>query len=352
MAVYFVYRSHYDNPGAFHVKTFAADTVLDWFRSIWKGVPEGAATAHAKKLIGRHVYNFRGLFAKIHENGWPPPKTMKQIFDRLAESLYVSEMKSGANHIQILTDDDELEMAIYVFDDHYAAKHPERCAFLMRDDWVLPDGGAHGAFKPPCRERAQKSRVAGEGRTYFAHFAAEDSGSLSDLDMRGYGQFGVVPNVRVPDFARHLLALNELEPHVYRKEINMAFFELLSGPDPAVKAAKGREPAFLKAVAANPDDLVCWGAYSDWLLENGQPTLLERILKKYGAESGSIQKTRNPKKDRVVVQMHVAQASKHVARWGSEDLYHHFVFFDDLWANAHPHLAASLLRAAGRWDPL
>ena len=34
MAVYFVYRSHYQNPGGKHVKTFAADTVLDWFRSV------------------------------------------------------------------------------------------------------------------------------------------------------------------------------------------------------------------------------------------------------------------------------------------------------------------------------
>lgn len=288
MSVHFIYRSHSGNPGAFYHRRFDADSVLGWFRSIWQGVPERHAWAHAMKLVGRDVYGFCSLFEKIHEHDWPPPKTMKQLFDRLAESLYVGEMQSGANHLQVLTDDDELEMAIYVFDDHYAARRPERCAFLIQDDWVLPDGGAFGEFKPPCRERAQKPRVAGEGRTYFAHFAADDSGSLSDLDLRGYGQYGVVPNVRVPDFARHLIALDELEPHVYRREINLAFFQLLSAPYPVFKAAKGQELAFLKAVAANPNDLACWAAYSDWLQESDRPTLLERILKKYKAECGSV----------------------------------------------------------------
>lgn len=357
MAVYFVYRSHYDNPGAFHVRRFDADSVLEWFRSIWQGIsdeePNYKASAHAAKLIGRRVYSFGSLFRCIHEYGWPPPKTMKQLAGRLESALYVNEFESGPNHVQVLTDDDELEMAIYVFDDHYAKKHPDRCAFLMRDDWVLADGGAVGKFKPPAGVPKQKWTVAGEGHTYFAHFAAYDSGSLTDLGPDdGFCLSGRVPGVRVPDFPRFLIPLAARDRDEAGAEVGSELMQLLSGLAPVVKATKGQETAFLKAVAANPDDLVCWGAYTDWLLENDQPPLLERFLKKYGADSGSIQETRNPKKDRVVVQSHVAQASKHVARWGKEDLYHHFVLFDDLWANAHPHLAASLLRAANRWDPL
>jgi hypothetical protein len=38
MAVHFVYRSHSDNPGAFYHRRFDADTVLEWFRDIWRPI--------------------------------------------------------------------------------------------------------------------------------------------------------------------------------------------------------------------------------------------------------------------------------------------------------------------------
>ena len=34
------------------------------------------------------------------------------------------------------------------------------------------------------------------------------------------------------------------------------------------------------------------------------------------------------------------------------DLYHRWIFFDDLWAAAHPELAKAILTYAGRWDVL
>ena len=62
MSVYFVYRSHYDNPGAFHVKVFPQDTVLEWFQSIWIGISAtdrpntSPAREHARQLVGSDVY--------------------------------------------------------------------------------------------------------------------------------------------------------------------------------------------------------------------------------------------------------------------------------------------------------
>ena len=43
---------------------------------------------------------------------------------------------------------------------------------------------------------------------------------------------------------------------------------------------------------------------------------------------------------------------RYTARWDERDLYHQWVFFDDLWAGAHPELANSVLRFAARWDVL
>ena len=356
MAVHFVYRSHYDNPGCFHVKRFDDDTLLAWFQRIWQTVyfsEDGDAGDHAQELLGTTVYSFGNLFEKIDTEEWPVPKSMNVVAERLNDALYIGEMKGGKNHIQILTDDDELEMAVYLFDDHYAAKHPDRVAFLMRNDWWLPDGMGTGQFKPPPGLKKALTVRTGdtvvEGKTYFAHFAAYDSGGLTDLDPGDL--CGFIPGVRVPDLARGLIRVHDIFKEA-GDSFHRSLAEVMTGLDPAFRTAKGTEVPLLKAVRANPDDTACWSAYSDWLLENGRPTLLERILAKCDAPSGHIQKTRSPKKDQVLVQSHVAQACKHVAADGRENMYHHLIFFDDLWANAHPELAASVLRVANRWDPL
>lgn len=352
MAVHFAYRSHSDNPTCFHVKRYKADSVLAWFQSIWQPVRGDDAGDHAEHLLGTHVYSFGNLFEKIDDEEWPAPKTMSQLAGRLNEALYIGEMKGGKNHIQILTDDDELEMAIYIFDDHYAAKHPDRVAFLSRDDWRLPDGMKKGTFKPPGVKKALTVRTGDkvlEGRTYFAHFAAYDGGSLTDLDPGDL--CGVIDGVRVPDLARGLIRVQDIFKES-KDSFHLSLAEVMTGLEPAFRTGKGTELALLKAVRANPNDTACWAAYSDWLEENGKPTLLERVLAKCDAPCGAMNESRNPKRDAVLVQGHVAQACKHVAKFDRQDLYHHIVFFDDLWANAHPHLAASLLRAANRWDVL
>jgi uncharacterized protein (TIGR02996 family) len=359
MSVTFVYRSHYDNPGCKHVRRFETDTVLDWFRSIWKpfrAAPDHAADQadfYAEKLIGRDVYSFPSLFEKIAEHGWPPPRTMRELVGRLEEALYVGEMKSGPHHVQVLTDDDELEMAIYVFDDHYAEKHPERVTFLVREDWRLPDGAADGSFKPPKAPKVRKL-VSGEGCTYFAHLAAYDSGSLTDLPE--FGQHGRVDGVRVPDFPRYLFAMEPLaRTEAGREELNGELLQLFDGLTRFADKARGDEKAFLTGLRARPDDRAAWSAYSDWLEERGRGPgdVLRQTLIGYKPEAGCSQDARKPRKDQALVQGHVAQACKHIDHWDfAGDVYHHLILFDDLWAAAHPDLATSILRFASRWDVL
>ena len=266
------------------------------------------------------------------------------------EALYTEEMKFGQQHLQLLTDDDELEMALYIFDDQHVAKNPHRTAFLMREDWRLPDGAAESEFKPKGVQKTAKL-VRGEGVTYFAHFAAYDSGSLTDLDA--FSLCGAVAGVRVADFPRYLFAMrNRLDDNPDDEALNAELVQLVTGLDAVIEKSKGDEKAFLAALSANPDDYAGWCAYSDWRMERDRPPLLSDILQLFDARSGSLQSSRDAKKDEAVVQTHVAQASKHVAQWGETDLFHHFILFDDLWANAHRDLASSILRTASRWDPL
>jgi hypothetical protein len=61
----------------------------------------------------------------------------------------------------------------------------------------------------------------------------------------------------------------------------------------------------------------------------------------------------DPAKTLVRVTEHVAEFCWHVGRmFDRTDMYFQWVFFDDLWAAAHPDLANSLLRFTRCWDML
>src|SRR5262249_15997581 len=138
MTVHFVYRSHYEGPTGLHRRRFADATVLDWFRSRWEAIPESEwdrATERMKEHLGGEVYPFERLFVAIAERGLAPPRTARELAEGLENALYIGEIKASPHVIQVLTDDDEIELAWYFFDDEYLAKHAGRAAFLLHDEW-------------------------------------------------------------------------------------------------------------------------------------------------------------------------------------------------------------------------
>lgn len=350
MSVYFVYRSHYGNPGCKYVRRFEADTVLGWFRSIWQPAPGGQAFAYEMELIGRNVYGLANLFKLIAEARWPPPRTISELVGRLRDALYVNEMRHGPHHVEILTDDDELEMTISVLDDHYLRKRPDRAAFLVREDWRLPDGAADGGCRPRTKTPKLKPNGGGEGATYLCFLSFFDSGNLSDL---GDSEVRIIPGVWLPGLARYLIHHPGTDGEARETDVLGAAARAALAAER--EQATGDEAALLAAVA-DPADRLAWSAYADWREEHGRPPpgvhLLQRLLER--TDPGVEGRSRKPAKDEFLVQTHVAQACFHAANWGegNGDLYHHWVLFDDRWAAADPDLAQSLLRFAWRWDVL
>jgi uncharacterized protein (TIGR02996 family) len=346
VSVHFVYRCHYGNPNEKFSRHFPADTVLDWFRSIWRPIAsQDEAYDFAGELIGCNVYSFSSLFTSIAEGGWPPPTNMRRLRDCLEDSLYVNEMNAGKNHVQIYTDDDDLEMVIHIFDDHYTAAHPERAAFLLHDDWKLPDGAGDGSFRTSAATRALARVRGGKGRTYLPilGFYASDN-----IDALAYSYR--LDGLRLPDLARFLLC-TELDEDNWPGEL----FDLSEELRRLVAGGTGDERAFLARIQEQPADQLTWDVYSDWLQEHDRPRagayLLEQAMR--ASPPGHVGRNRNPDLDLFHVGTHLAQTCKHVAtseRTGPE--YHQWIFFDDLWASAQPHLANSLLRFASRWDVL
>ena len=355
MPVYFVYRCHYGAPSEKHVRRFEYDTVLDWAKAVWRQFDtDEAAYKYAEELLGGlRVYGFGSLFFADPEcTPSVRPKTMAQVYDWF-EGMYDPTAANGPHHIQIVTDDDELDMAVFVFDDHYRKKHPGKADFLLLDSWELPAGESDGPAPDFKKIRTDLGKPAGDGEgTLYAASLCPGADNLRDKNECDRAMR--IKGVRVPDLARYLLSNPENDTHDYSlREVRENLLTLLKRP-------RGEDKGFLVAIRDEPTEQTHWGAYSDWLQDRDLPTaglhLLDLALRAKSYSSGG--QTRKPKLDRVKVTPHLAQACKHEhrsrfkAKATERDSYGQFIFFDDRWAAAHPTLAAGILTFASRWDVL
>jgi uncharacterized protein (TIGR02996 family) len=331
MGVYFVYRCPYNGPTEKYIKRFDDATVLDWFRRIWVPVPEDAAWPHARELLGTEVYSFAALFLGIHESNAPPPATIEEAANGVM-SMYHGAIRYEEHCVQLLTDDDELTMCWYLFDDVFLKEHPGLAEYLLYEPEVLPDGAGPEGWKPRgVRSRLEWPGGSGSGSLFSLHLTPSDDCNLADL------QDGVIDRhrgMRVGDICRVLLTRDAKE--VFRwSDLHPALFQADLVTDPV-------ELAFVRAIREAPGEAVNWMAYTDWLAEHGKPAaglhLLRLALGRMYGETDQ----------RVHVGEHVVQ----VYFPDSHDVFDQWILFDDLWASAHPVLADALLRFATRWDVL
>ncbi|MCC2670929.1 MAG: hypothetical protein K0Q72_3400 [Armatimonadetes bacterium] len=336
MSVYFVYRSHYAGPTCQHVRRFEDESVLAWFQARWEGAADpDAAYARVKELLGTDVYGFNSLFTAIAESSLPCPKTARQLAELLEEHLYYEgELLCKPHAIQVLTDDDELELSYYFFDDHYLERRPNATAYLLREDWRLPEGAAEGAVKPVATSRVRPSGH-GEGTVYLAFIAYYDSGSLSDQEG-GYR----IQGIHLPELCRYLAAHSPQGEWPFELLLLRSQLTADEAGNPLSQAleACGRLP-----LVHLYDDL------GDGDSLTGGPQSAREVVESHLEESGE-----QPEERRSLVQVeeHVAQLCLHVDRWGDRDLYHRWILFDDLWLAANPALGNAILTYVKRWDVL
>lgn len=354
MAVYFVYRCHHGAPSEKHLRAFPQyDTVLEWARGVFRQIPDRkAAFAYARELLGGlNVYSFGSMFrVDANHPERARPRTMDDVGHWFSD-MYDQGQANGPHHVQLLTDDDELEMAVYVFDDHYVRANPGKADFLLLDGWELPGGAADGPALEWPGAQVIEPDGPGEGRTFGLAMYADCSSNLQELNSPTLAR-----GVRLPDLARWLLL------HPDPDELCSAFAYLREWIEGVLTNPEGPDAGFLKALRDTPAELTTWGAYSDWLHERDLPSagvhLIDRALRGGGFSGG--RKNRRPALDVFKATDHMAQVSRHEGRWPDvptlwfdpNDTFAQFVYFDDRWAAAHPALARAALTFAARWDVL
>jgi uncharacterized protein (TIGR02996 family) len=353
MPVHIVYRCHYVGPAVLQHVRFDDDNLLDWFRRHWAHLTQPDPYDRLDELLGMDIYGFADIFNNALENKHPPPDNVEQLRD-LFDAPYQEALVFDLHCAQVLTDDDDIMMAYYLFDGHFLAQHADRAAFLLQG-FDMPAEAATEGFRPPAETNQLRPDGAGPGITYVT---IEEARASDNLDM--VDDAYRIEGVRLPDLARHLLCRAPKD----NDEAGDEWFwpgKLFCLRDVLLAPVEGGDPAeevFLAELRADPGDEATWRVYSDWLLDHGQPaagiTLLGRALLRLDREVAK--RDADPAKSRVQAAEHVAQAGMHVRhtqyRWRACDEWHRIVLFDDLWAAAHPALATSALRHLRRWDVL
>jgi hypothetical protein len=254
MSVYFVYRSHYEGPSGKHVRVLDADSVLGWFQSIWERAKVAEDISRwLKSELGCDVYGFASIFEAARDKSLPPPTSDRKLKSYLDEYLYVEgEFKYKRHALQVLTNDDEIELAYFLFDDHYTGGHPGRAAYLLHEAWKLPTRNGEMPVAPSVKVKKLKPSAKGEGTTYLAFLAFYDSGHLSDLDE--WGGPCRIEGVRVPHLAEYLEATTVKESWPFELGLLRSQLWPQESDGDRVAAALGRV-AHLPVLRLNESDL-------------------------------------------------------------------------------------------------
>ncbi|MBC8143539.1 MAG: hypothetical protein H7Y38_19080 [Armatimonadetes bacterium] len=344
MGVYFALRTHYEYPTGKYLRHFPDDkTVLSWFQKRWQGFDDEAdstlAPNYAREIVGADVYGFDSLFAAIAEHNLPVPKTERQLAAILQEHLYVEgEILASPHVIQVLTDDDELELAYYFFDDDYLAKNADKAAYLLYDDWRLPASIEPTADRVPALPGGVESLAPVRGRrgTVYAVFLTfYDSSSLTDI--QGAYRIG---GIRLPQFSAYLAGTRPTESWLSE----LLLMRTLAAPPRTLSEILGE---ITKLEMSHLNFSSDWEYFRDATVTDCQARLAQ-MLAKVAPDRLSLSRDESL----LQTEEHIAQLCLQTGTWDANKLFTRWIFFDDLWLRANPVLGKAMLRFGTRWDVL
>jgi hypothetical protein len=306
MGVYYALRSPYCGALGRYYRRFDDDNLLAFFQRLWCEVKEADDNETIlEEILGQVPYGF-ALYDDEDEL-LPPPKTTRHLYKNIRDNVYQNDFHAELGCIQILTDDDEKEMAYFFFDDAYLSRHPEKAAFLLHTDWKLP-------VVPP------DFTTSSEPTTYL-------------VDMSYYASDNLDPPGFVHTFRGK--RLTDLTP----KHIQRILREYFGESDSSRLWQEGEAfDTWLQRVVALPTETVT-------LTNAGS---VREQTKSDSCFSAS---------DHVIsLAFHHAVLEFPPTDYNPKhriyNLYHHWYFFDDIWLAAYPILGKALLRYAKHWNPL
>jgi hypothetical protein len=364
--IWFVYRSPYEGPLGRRVRRLPDASPLAWFRRMWWTTADEESfdqdadayswvEEHIEADLGGSVYGLSWVFCALGDDGRRatpradrrgaiPASSWQELRDLLHDHLYVEgdaheQIHVDEHSVRAATDDDEVDLAYYFFDDTLAAA-VDRSAYLLLEDWRLPvDAGTpEHAFHEPAGARRLTVRHGGTGTTYLV---ALRPGEL--FERRNIAPPFALVGVRVPELAPYL---RSVRPGPGWPDTLLTLRSLVAPADQGIGQSLRCYARSVGRLLAS--DAVAQLRRSAWEDHATAHAALRALLPRPPPGHTTSWSRPDTDRSRVVDTKHLAQALVHV-----HDLfgYEQWYLFDDVWAAGHPELAASLLRYASWWDP-
>ena len=363
MAIYFIYDSPFIEPNAKFTKKIEEESILSFFQKTWRtDLDYNELYNWYKECFGCHFYGLRQLsyginypeewvFNSIREyqlninEPFPPPSSWEDLGKYLKVFCYPSgiTLNEEGTFLQILTDDDEFELAWYMIDERFATQHPEKVAYLIQENWKLPLNTGDGSFYTNL-DVEKFSSYSSSGNTYLVLFEHEERISTPYL-------FEGIQLSQFIDFLNHgNLDFNELPSLLL---LWRAIFINKEFQGEIFKNFLDEKITYVQRIWHTYFD------YDDQKLASNDPQIVLSELDKaikimFNKEAKSAWKKAD---DRLKVHgnAHLIQLSIHTDTWMEHPvdehikngkLYDHIILFDDKWASQNYHLANSILYLA------
>ncbi|SEU26168.1 hypothetical protein SAMN05421811_108379 [Nonomuraea wenchangensis] len=317
--MYFIHRDWEAGPLCKTVRHVPGRTVLEWFRGLWE--PGGLDRAHSD--LDGAPYEVELL----RECGDTPPEDMVELRRRIRTQLWADgELHVDDHSIRIRSMGVHLEEAFYFVDDARVAEQPDRWAYPLHPSWPLPDAAAPGptpfVAPLPCVELAS-STARDAGATYML-FTTLDGRH----DTLAYDRTYVLPGVRLPQLAAALR--RPIQDHDAWPGRLLDLRASVAPDEGGIAPALERVSRFAGDAAEFPEPH-----------DQAHRAALEH-LRTVTPDDGRL-----PERTLIHVGEHLALMALHADSSGHRPWF----VFDDVWASAHPDLAASLIHYAYHWDP-
>lgn len=302
MKIYFAYRSVYIPNNRF-IKEFEADSILDFFQKNW-------AILHSDdydKLLGTKVYGFP-MFDEGNtgiDTQLVLPTGIRDLVKKLSNNVYHVDIRGNENCIEVLTDDDEVELAWYVFTEKFKQENWHKLAVWFCED--LPTKIYQ--YDQEFLTNYEDAYVFKLGKdidksTYLIANTIYDGANLSDIrEIRIIGTD--LPNL-----------IKTLKNYEFKEDIGYGFDVL----------------KLLQHIALSNNSLDDQVIFSEFVKFN----LAELNFEKWQINNKPI---RENDKSSLKVSDHLIEMSVNDVG----EFYNYYVLFDNIWASNHPELAESLI---------
>lgn len=320
MNIYLAYRSAYF-PNSRFVKEFKEESILNWFQKNWEVFTKEDAEESDEyiKLLGTHIYGFP--IWQVDDEPIPSlPKNFVELKSVIKKYTYSSEIIGDEECLKVLTDDDEIELAWFIFTESYKQKNIDDLSLWFSETFPL-QAGIEGCKLAVDREFLPKGSK--KGCTYIVSCPIYDGANLEDLE----GAYKI-ENIRLPDFLNHILT-NEL---TCKNEEEYTFTL--------------REVEFIKHIAEKSG---CKDLREVLEIFSKRPIteLHEEDYKELTFDELLNLELRNDEEKSI---LNYSNHFCEICINSIGEFYNYWIIFDDLWVEKNKSLAKSILRFGKSWQ--